>query len=67
MRHDRYIRRQEVMRRTSLPKSTLYSMMASGCFPRCYVISRRSVAWRESDIVNWMNFRLNSTNENQKD
>jgi len=30
-------------------------MVADGSFPKQIKIGRRAVAWREADIVNWMN------------
>ena len=37
-----------------ISRSTIYSMVADGSF-QTIKIGRRAVAWREADIVNWMN------------
>ena len=50
----RLLRRPEVEARTGLSRSTIYSMMAKGAFPRPRRIGVRAVAWDEADIENWL-------------
>lgn len=54
MTNDRLIRRKEVESITSLSKSSIYSYINSGQFPRPLVLGRGAVRWRLSDISNWM-------------
>jgi prophage regulatory protein len=42
---------------TGLSRSTIYSMMEEGTFPRPIKIGRRAVAWREADIAAWLESR----------
>lgn len=51
---DRYLRLAEAERVVGFKKSSLYSLFAANKFPRAIRIGRRSVRWRESDIVAWM-------------
>jgi prophage regulatory protein len=37
-----------------LPTSTLYYLMGRGEFPANVQLSRRIVAWRESEILSWL-------------
>lgn len=54
---DRLLRRNEVMRLTGLPKSTLARMVREGTFPAPVRIGKRSVAWRESEVLEWIRSR----------
>ena len=51
------LRRPAVQDITGLSRSTIYYMMASGEFPKPIRIGRRAVAWRESDIADWLSGR----------
>jgi prophage regulatory protein len=51
------LRRSDVMARTGLPTSTLYEKIAKGEFPRPVSLGARSVAWRESEIEDWIESR----------
>lgn len=48
----------EVYERTGIKKSSAYSKMAKGLFPRPVKISERSVRWIESDIDDWINQKI---------
>ena len=50
----RFLRRPEVEARTGLSRSTIYSAMDRGTFPRPRRIGKRAVAWREGDIERWL-------------
>lgn len=39
---------------TSLSKATIYRKMVDGSFPRAVKIGKSRVAWRQSDIANWI-------------
>lgn len=47
-------RRREVEKLTGLSRSTLYEQMAKGRFPRPVRLTQRAVAWRASDISEWL-------------
>ena len=54
---DRLLRRPEVEERVCLSTSRIYALMGMGHFPRPIRIGNQAVAWRESDIENWINTR----------
>jgi prophage regulatory protein len=45
---------REVLEITSLPLSSLYDGMRKGWFPRNVRISPKRVAWRESEILEYI-------------
>ncbi len=51
------LRRPEVESRTGLSRSTLYTMMAEGNFPRPVKLGARAVGWAESEIAAWLDGR----------
>jgi prophage regulatory protein len=51
------LRLPEVRRRTGLSRSTIYSLMRLGDFPRAIPLSARSVGWLESEIEKWITGR----------
>lgn len=54
---DYILRRTEVQKRTGLARSTIYSMMAAGAFPKPLPIGVRAVGWAESEIAAWLEAR----------
>ncbi len=48
-------RKPFVLQITGLSHSTLYYLMKEGRFPSQVKIGQRAVAWRKSDIDNWLN------------
>lgn len=54
----RLLRRTEVERLTSISRSRLYELIASGGFPRPIRLGANSVAWLESDITAWIAERV---------
>jgi prophage regulatory protein len=54
----RFLRRKEVENKTGLSRSTIYANMTKGSFPLSVKIGDRAVAWRESDIDEWMLSRV---------
>jgi prophage regulatory protein len=53
----RFIRIREVCACTGLSRSTLYRLEAEGLFPRRVKIAKRSVAYREAEILEWIESR----------
>ena len=54
----RLLRRREVESRTGLSRSSIYSKMDAGEFPRPRRIGKRAVAWLEADIEHWLAARV---------
>lgn len=52
--NERLIRLLEVMSRTGKSRSSIYDAVDSGTFPKPVAIGVRSVAWRESEINEWI-------------
>lgn len=59
--HNRLLRRPEVETVTGLSRSTLYDWMKRGDFPQPVKLGARIVAWRESDIIDWLESRETRT------
>lgn len=51
---DRFMREAEVALLTGLSRSTRWRLERTGKFPQRRRISTNAVAWRESEIQNWM-------------
>lgn len=54
------IRKAEVQRRTGLSNSTLYAAIAAGTFPRQVHMLKRSAAWVEAEVDQWITDRISS-------
>lgn len=54
--NERLMRRKEVEQVTSLSRSTIYKYMSEGIFPKPVRLGSR-VAWKESDIRDWIESR----------
>lgn len=59
----RFLRRPAVEAITGLSRSTIYSLMQSGAFPRPVRIGDRAVAWPEVEIEAWISERLQDRGE----
>ncbi|MCT8330911.1 helix-turn-helix transcriptional regulator [Albidovulum sediminis] len=53
----RLLRRPEVLSLTGMSRSTLYASMTLGLFPRPVRIGAQAVAWREADVLHWIETR----------
>jgi prophage regulatory protein len=51
------LRLPKVIHRTGLGRSTIYRMVARKQFPSPIRISTRAVAWRQTDIADWIEGR----------
>lgn len=51
---DRFLRLEEVLHLTGLGRNTVYRRIREGTFPRQIKIGSNSVAWRQSEISQWM-------------
>lgn len=54
---EKLLRRPEVESLTGLSRSTLYEWMKRGEFPQPVKLGTRLVAWRKSDIGEWLESR----------
>ena len=52
------LRKRDVIKKTGLSKSTMYSEIESGKFPKPVQLTARSVGWKESEINEWISTRL---------
>ena len=52
----------EVLKRTGLSRSTVYSLIQQGKFPKQIKLSQRAVGWPDSVITEWIERRINESN-----
>jgi len=52
------IKLPEVIRKTSLSKSSIYIFISNNDFPKQIYLGKRCVGWLESDIEQWINDRI---------
>jgi prophage regulatory protein len=52
-----FLRLRHVMDRIRLSRSQIYKLMDEDDFPHSFKLSKRAVAWKETDITKWMNTR----------
>lgn len=55
---DVLIRLEQVVERTTLSRATIYQLISEGRFPKQIQIGPRRVAWRLSDINEWIADRI---------
>ena len=53
----RFLRIRDVVARTGLSRSQIYSLEAQGEFPPRRQLSERAVAWHEDEVVAWIETR----------
>ncbi|WP_132242910.1 helix-turn-helix transcriptional regulator [Primorskyibacter sedentarius] len=51
---EKLLRRPDVQARTGLSPSTLYDWMKRGQFPKPVKLGSRLVAWRETEVAEWL-------------
>ena len=51
----------EVMARTGLSRSTIYNLVGKGKFPSQINLGPRAVGWVESEIVDWIEERIDES------
>ena len=52
--HDSILRLPQVKSKTGLSRSTIYSRIAEGSFPKQVNLGGRAVGWLSSDVKNWI-------------
>ena len=50
-----------VQNKTGLSRSTIYSMMKNGEFPKNIKLGVRAVGWLDADIQAWIDSRISAT------
>jgi prophage regulatory protein len=51
---DQLLRRPDVEQLTGLRRSTMYRLIAEGRFPAAVRLTERAVAWRASEVAQWV-------------
>jgi prophage regulatory protein len=51
----------EVMKQTTLGKSTIYAYVRNGKFPSPIEVGDRAVGWVQSEISDWVQDRINAS------
>jgi len=57
---ERLLRRKQVEARVGLTRSTIYSLIQMGRFPKPVPLVGRTVAWTESSISEWIAERVSA-------
>ncbi|MHB8388779.1 MAG: helix-turn-helix transcriptional regulator [Acidobacteriaceae bacterium] len=55
---EKFLRIQEVQKRVPFSRSSIYSKIRLGVFPKPINLGARAVAWLESDIDGWIEARI---------
>ena len=54
---NRLLAAKAVAQLTSMSRHTVYRLSRAGQFPTAYQIAPRRVAWKEADVIEWLNNR----------
>lgn len=54
------IKLKDVIEMTTLSKATIYRLMSKGAFPRAAPLGARAVAWKQSDVIEWIDSRVSA-------
>lgn len=54
----RLLRLKHVKERTGMGRSTIYTRIREGAFPRAISLGGASVAWIESEVEEWISARI---------
>ncbi len=57
---EKFLNLSEVMNRTGLSKTSIWRGQKEGTFPTSYSISAKRVAWKSSEIDQWIEARVRS-------
>ena len=58
---EKFIRLPQLLDMTGGSRSWVYSEIANGRFPRPIALGKRSVAWLEKEVLEWMENRIISS------
>lgn len=62
----KFLREPSVVNATGLSRSAIWRMIQSGEFPEPVKLTKRSVAWLESDVIAWQRARIEAQRGFQK-
>ena len=62
---NKILRLPEVKSDTELCRSTIYSRIADGTFPKQVKLGHRAVGWLEEDIQAWINSRIQARDQEE--
>ncbi len=66
MEQEKLLRIKQVEELTGLKRSCIYVKIKNGDFPRQYELGTRTVAWKATEIQNWINSKLHVTTEKEQ-
>jgi prophage regulatory protein len=52
------LRREQVLARIGLSRSSLYNLMVTGDFPKPVALGTRAVGWIESEVQDWLQQKI---------
>ncbi len=55
---NKFLRRNEVEKVTGLKRSSIYSKIKEGDFPKPIKLGMRAVAWLEADVMQWIESKV---------
>ena len=55
----KFIKIEDVLQMTSLSRTTMYSLIRKGSFPKQIKLGNRISVWSEDKIISWMNDKIN--------
>lgn len=59
------LKRRQVGEITTLSRASIYDMIKRGVFPKPIKIGERAVAWREADIIAWLDARMAAASDEE--
>ena len=59
--NENVLRLPQVLEICGLSRSSVYSMMKDGSFPKGFRLGTRAVGWRSTDIKQWIDNRAQTT------
>ena len=59
------LRLKDVMITTGLSRSTIYSYISEGIFPKSVTLGSRAVGWVESEVLEWIIARIRERDERE--
>lgn len=57
------LRIEEVIKRTGVPRSTIYYLIEKGRFPSNIKMGERSAGWIEHEVQAWIEHRISERNQ----
>ncbi|MGH8580606.1 MAG: helix-turn-helix transcriptional regulator [Gammaproteobacteria bacterium] len=59
--NDRILRLSSVLEITGLSRSTIYSLVAKGVFPKQIKLSEKASGWLDSEVSAWIDSRVQAS------